>query len=133
MAKTLAETLLDASADGDLDDRVLDDRVPDDSDLDDTVVAAVNSPPGAPAGKSAKGRREPRPEDVQSSAQAALAESPIFVLRELCVQRSGDALLLSGRVDSFYHKQLAQEAVRTVARGCRVVNAVDVCYGEFDG
>lgn len=66
--------------------------------------------------------------DIQSCAQSALAASPIFVLRDLSVKRAGDSLLLSGQVDSFYHKQLAQEVVRSVARGYHVVNTVDVSY-----
>lgn len=64
--------------------------------------------------------------EVQSRAQTALSASPIFALRELNVARSGDVLHLTGQVDSFYHKQLAQEVVRTVAGDCRVVNAVEV-------
>ena len=64
--------------------------------------------------------------DAETRARAALAESPIFMLRELRVEQSGDALLLSGRVDTFYHKQLAQEAVRGVAEGMQVVNSIEV-------
>lgn len=76
--------------------------------------------------KSGESNRGAPNRDVQSRAQTALAASPIFALRELNVDRSGDALFLTGQVDSFYHKQLAQEVVRTVAGGCRVVNAVEV-------
>jgi len=68
--------------------------------------------------------------DVVTQAQAALVSSPIQALRELRVQRDGDRLLISGRVDSFYHKQLAQEVVRAIAKGLQVVNAVDVNYRE---
>jgi hypothetical protein len=68
--------------------------------------------------------------NAETCAQSALAASPIFVLRELSVERSGDSLLLSGQVDSFYHKQLAQEVVRSVAHGCRVVNSVAVSYSQ---
>ena len=64
--------------------------------------------------------------DVRSRAQGALASSPIYALRELQVEQVGEALLLVGRVDTFYHKQLAQEAVRAVAGGLQVVNEVDV-------
>ena len=64
--------------------------------------------------------------DLEMRAKAALASSSIYVLRELTVERSGVMLLLSGRVDSFYHKQLAQEAVRAVAEGVQVVNTIDV-------
>jgi hypothetical protein len=64
--------------------------------------------------------------DVCSRAQSALAQSPIYVLREVLVEQLGDALLLRGRVDTFYHKQMAQEVVRNVAEGMRVENALTV-------
>lgn len=62
----------------------------------------------------------------EEAARLALASSPIFALRELHVEQDTDALVISGRVDTYYHKQLAQEAVRAVVAGCRVVNAIDV-------
>jgi len=64
--------------------------------------------------------------DVQSRAQTALAESPIYVLRDLHVERMDGRLVLSGSVDTFYHKQVAQEVVRAVAEGITVINSVDV-------
>ena len=64
--------------------------------------------------------------DVATRAKSALAKSPIYVLREIQVETDGDALLLQGKVDTFYHKQLAQEVVRSVADGMRVVNSVRV-------
>lgn len=66
--------------------------------------------------------------DAYIQAQTALANSPIQALRDLRVLRDGDRLLISGRVDSFYHKQLAQEVVRLFAKGLQVVNRVDVAY-----
>jgi osmotically-inducible protein OsmY len=62
-------------------------------------------------------------------AKQALLASSIFVLRELQVEREGSNLVLSGKVDSFYHKQMAQEIVRAVARGVNLVNQVDVRPG----
>ena len=64
--------------------------------------------------------------DIHQEAQRALAKSPIHALRELHVEQSGDRLLIRGQVASFYHKQLAQEAVRAVADGMQVVNSVEV-------
>jgi len=66
--------------------------------------------------------------DVKSRARAALSQSPIQTLRELRVDRVGKTLTLSGRVETFYHKQLAQELVRAIAEDCHcdVVNSVDV-------
>jgi osmotically-inducible protein OsmY len=64
--------------------------------------------------------------DVQPKAQLALQASPIFALRDVQVHQTGESLLLSGHVASFYHKQLAQEVVRAVAGGVEVVNTIDV-------
>lgn len=64
--------------------------------------------------------------DVCVRAKNALSQSPIYVLREIRVGQDGDALLLQGRVDTFYHKQLAQEVVRMVADGMRVENELVV-------
>ena len=64
--------------------------------------------------------------EVQPRAQKALAASPIYALRELRVDQTGDTLLISGLVSSFYHKQLAQEVVRAVAEGIEVVNSIHV-------
>ena len=64
--------------------------------------------------------------DVQPRAQKALAGSPVYALRELRVEETGSGLLIRGLVASFYHKQLAQEAVRAAAPGVAVVNSIDV-------
>ena len=41
-------------------------------------------------------------------------------LRNVDVVRRDGALVISGIVSSFYHKQLAQEVVRTVCKDCEV-------------
>lgn len=64
--------------------------------------------------------------EAQRRAQSALLTSPIFVLRDVHVDQVDDSLLLSGRVDSYYHKQLAQEMVRAVSDGMPLVNSIDV-------
>ncbi len=64
--------------------------------------------------------------DFQPRAQTALASSPIYELRDLQVQQHGELLTISGCVSSFYHKQLALEAVRSVCEDVEVANAVDV-------
>ena len=66
--------------------------------------------------------------DVIDRAQSALSNNSIHALRELRVRRDGDCLILSGRVNSYYHKQMAQEVVRIIAQDMHVVNAIDVCY-----
>ncbi|QEG43775.1 BON domain-containing protein [Roseimaritima ulvae] len=65
-------------------------------------------------------------EEAQTQARALLQNSPIGELRDLRIECDDDYLQISGRVCSFYHKQLAQETVRRVAAGRQVLNAVDV-------
>ena len=64
--------------------------------------------------------------EVAEAATAVLAKSSVRELRSLRVDGSENELQLSGRVSSFYHKQLAQETVRPIAAGMQVVNLVDV-------
>ncbi len=59
-------------------------------------------------------------------AQWALADSPFYELRELHVNQREQTLFLSGIVTSFYHKQLAQEVVRSVCKGIEVINSIQV-------
>ncbi len=47
-------------------------------------------------------------------------------VREVLIERDGDALVLVGQVSSFYHKQLAQEIVRQITEGFEVVNTIHV-------
>jgi hypothetical protein len=61
-------------------------------------------------------------------AKSALAQSRIYDLRRLVVIQDDGAIVLRGRVSSFYHKQLAQEIVRSAAEGVEVVNALRVVY-----
>ena len=65
-------------------------------------------------------------QDVANAALAVLAQSSVAELRRIRVDGKQNELQLSGHVRSFYHKQLAQETVRTVAAGMQVVNHVDV-------
>ena len=65
-------------------------------------------------------------EDAVQRARAALLASPVFALQELDVDIRGERLTISGKVNCFYHKQLAQEVVRNVAEGIRLTNAVSV-------
>ncbi len=64
--------------------------------------------------------------ETVTQAKSALTTSPVFALRDLHVVQSGGRLLITGRVKTFYDKQLAQEAVRPVANGFRLVNSVQV-------
>ena len=64
--------------------------------------------------------------NVQPRAQAALANSPFYELRDLLVEHRDGSLLISGCVSSFYHKQLAQEVVRSVCADIEVINSIRV-------
>ena len=68
--------------------------------------------------------------DVLQTAQEALNSSPIQELRTLQVEKINDTLLISGVVNSYYHKQLAQEVVFNVCGSYKVVNSTDV--GTFE-
>lgn len=66
--------------------------------------------------------------DVAKQAKIALSRSRIFDLRRLAVDEDGEAVVLRGRVSSYYHKQLAQEVVRNATDGAEVINAIRVVY-----
>lgn len=59
-------------------------------------------------------------------ARRALATSSICELRELTLEKHGEELRICGRVNSFYHKQLAQEIVLAEADDLEVINAIVV-------
>lgn len=66
---------------------------------------------------------------VRQEAQSALSASPLYDLRDLKVEEDGpNRLVMRGTVCSFYHKQLAQEALLAIARprAYRIVNDVVV-------
>ncbi|QDT09366.1 BON domain-containing protein [Planctomycetes bacterium K23_9] len=65
--------------------------------------------------------------EITLLASNELAQSSISELRQLRVDCAADTLQISGKVRSFYHKQLAQEAVRRVVAGASVDNQVHVC------
>ena len=66
------------------------------------------------------------PNGLCKEAQELLNASPIGALRKLRVEKTGSAIVLSGRVESFYEKQMAQELLRSIARQCDFVNSVHV-------
>jgi hypothetical protein len=66
------------------------------------------------------------PQEICQRASEALATSGVLELRTLKVHRDHDLLRVSGRVNSFYHKQVALETVRSVSRGLKIVNQIHV-------
>jgi hypothetical protein len=65
-------------------------------------------------------------QQVEAEAVAALAASAAPELRRLTVTATDAEVVITGRVPSYYFKQLAQEAVRPAAGGRRMVNRVEV-------
>ena len=57
----------------------------------------------------------------------ALTTSPLPQLRRLLVTVNEDVVVITGRVSSYYMKQLAQEAVRPTLGDRRLINHVEVC------
>ena len=72
----------------------------------------------------------PAMNDIRTRAQAALAESPLMVLRELKVETVDGVLMISGSVGSFYHKQVAQEMIRAIAGKVTIRNQIFVQYND---
>jgi hypothetical protein len=59
-----------------------------------------------------------------SEAAEALRRSPIPALRQLSLHETDEAVEIRGRVNSYYLKQLAQEAVMPLLRGRPLRNRV---------
>lgn len=57
----------------------------------------------------------------------ALSHNPLPQLRRLVVTETEAEVVITGRVGTFYLKQLAQEAVRPALGRRRLVNRVEVC------
>jgi len=71
--------------------------------------------------------------DAATQAKAVLGGSRIFDLRTLHVAQESECVVLRGSVDSFYHKQLAQEMIKTSLEGVEVVNEIRVDYRRDSG
>jgi hypothetical protein len=63
---------------------------------------------------------------VVNQAAHALKKSSHPALRNLSVEGTEAALIISGKVTSYYLKQLAQETIMSVREGLQLVNKVDV-------
>ena len=83
---------------------------------------------------SARSSTPPRSDEFRraarlaTQAKAVLLGSKIYTLRKLHVEQASEAIVLRGRVESFYHKQLAQELIRTAIDGVQVINLIQVVY-----
>jgi hypothetical protein len=60
------------------------------------------------------------------SPEAVLSASPLPELRRLVVTTSENEVVITGRVSSYYLKQLAQESLRGTVGPRRLLNRVEV-------
>jgi len=69
----------------------------------------------------------PCDDTLAQAAKERLQRSPYHGIRQLsCACNDEGVLFLRGRLSSFYHKQLAQEAVAKVQGIKRLINEIDV-------
>jgi hypothetical protein len=61
-----------------------------------------------------------------SRAVLALRQSPLPPLRKLVLEETEEAVVIQGKVSSYYLKQLAQEAVMPLLEGRKLLNRVVV-------
>lgn len=73
-----------------------------------------------------RGQIMSRPNNSLNQAKRALRECRLHPLRALAVEQAGESIIISGRVNSFYHKQMAQEIVRAVCNDIELRNNIDV-------
>ena len=64
--------------------------------------------------------------EIAKAANECLRNSPYRALRAISCECDQSVLLLRGRLPSFYHKQLAQEAVARVGGVSQVINEIEV-------
>jgi osmotically-inducible protein OsmY len=62
----------------------------------------------------------------------AVKTSPHLIRRDLRVQVDTDRVILTGMVDSYFQKQMAQEAVRRVDGVASIDNRLEVAWSEED-
>ena len=63
---------------------------------------------------------------VAAEAGRCLRASPYMIVRKMSCEYREGVLLLRGRVASYYHKQVAQEAVARLEGVVEVVNEIEV-------
>lgn len=63
----------------------------------------------------------------QAGLETHLAKCPYLEVRQLHIRVDGGMIFITGKVRSYYMKQMAQEFVRyALTSGCEVVNEVSV-------
>ncbi len=65
---------------------------------------------------------------LDNKIRSALQQSPHFFARNLSVESSEGRVTLRGVVRTYYHKQMAQEALRGVDGVDQIENQLEVCW-----
>ena len=79
------------------------------------------------SGSANSTRRTPPPDPTAANAQQRLrASAYASAMHEVTCEAVADAMVLRGRVSSFYFKQLAQEVVRKADGARAIVNELEV-------
>jgi hypothetical protein len=65
-------------------------------------------------------------EELAALIEMAIDRETDRGVRELSVTIEGDGVVLAGRCESFYCKQLAQHAAMSISRGSRLINGIEV-------
>jgi osmotically-inducible protein OsmY len=65
-------------------------------------------------------------ERLAASIERAVHRETGGGVRHLCVEVKGDGVLLRGRCDTYYCKQLAQHAAMAFRGACPLTNAIEV-------
>ena len=63
---------------------------------------------------------------IRDQVTQALQHSHLPPLRRIAVEQNGDVLVLTGRVQSYYYKQMAQETVLPLLAGRELANQLTV-------
>ncbi|MCC6512150.1 MAG: BON domain-containing protein [Pirellulaceae bacterium] len=67
---------------------------------------------------------------MQSRINHALKDSPHYLGEEVMGTNEQGVVVLQGRVETFYHKQVAQELLRKLDGVERIVNLLEVHWGQ---
>ncbi len=70
------------------------------------------------------------PSDLQVRVKSALKDSPYYLGSEVLSSSDDGVVVLKGRVETFYHKQVAQELLRKLDGVERIVNLLEVHWGD---
>ena len=71
--------------------------------------------------------------ELQTRINHVLKDSPHFLGNDVMGTDEQGVVVLQGRVETFYHKQVAQELLRKVDGVERIVNLLEVHWGPDRG